>query len=174
AYSSLQRFELSSTSLEQEIWVKNESSSPMPMGLGFHPYFPRSEDVTLTAKLPSVWLGTSECIPRELAPTPAEWDFSRARRVQEMELDHCFVGWDGSASIDWPSQRTRLKISADPLFGKLVVYVPPGQDFFCVEPVSNVNDAFNLAARGVPDTGLLVLEPGQQLSGRSRFTVERY
>ena len=41
--------------------------------------------------------------------------------------------------------------------GFLVVYTPPGEDFFCAEPVSNATDAFNLAAAGRTDTGMLVL-----------------
>jgi aldose 1-epimerase len=54
-----------------------------------------------------------------------------------------------------------------------VIYTPAGQDFFCVEPVSNANDAFNMAARGVPDTGTVVLAPGEVLAGTMRLAVER-
>ncbi len=174
SYHARQRFELGRDYLEQEISVKNEGTTPMPVGLGLHPYFPRTDDVTLQAKLDKVWLGTSECIPRDLVALPSNWDFAAGRRVQDMELDHCFTGFEGAATIDWASRRVRLKISADPLFGSLVIYVPAGQDFFCVEPVSNVNDAFNLASRGVSGTGIVVLEPGQQLQGAARFSVERY
>ena len=52
-----------------------------------------------------------------------------------------------------------------------MIYVPPGQDYFCVEPVSHVNDGVNLAARGVEGTGVHVLAPGQSLRGAVRFTV---
>jgi aldose 1-epimerase len=57
------------------------------------------------------------------------------------------------------------------LFGHLVVYVPPGQDFFCVEPVSHVNDGFNLLDRGVAGTGVRILEPGERLAGVVRLSV---
>jgi aldose 1-epimerase len=53
----------------------------------------------------------------------------------------------------------------------LVIYVPPGEDFFCVEPVSHVNDGFNLLERGVADTGVRVLAPGQTLAGAVRLRV---
>jgi aldose 1-epimerase len=52
-----------------------------------------------------------------------------------------------------------------------VVYVPPGQDFFCVEPVSHVNDGFNLLDRGVAQTGVRILEPGERLAGVVRLSV---
>jgi aldose 1-epimerase len=41
------------------------------------------------------------------------------------------------------------------------VYTPPGQSFFCAEPVSHITDAFNLAAAGQADTGMLTLAPGE-------------
>ena len=48
-------------------------------------------------------------------------------------------------------------------------FVPAGQDFFCVEPVSNMTDAFNLAAAGETATGTRTLEPGESLTGRMRL-----
>jgi aldose 1-epimerase len=50
-----------------------------------------------------------------------------------------------------------------------VVYSPAGEDFFCVEPVSHCTDAFNLAAQGRADTGMLTLHPGASLSAAMRF-----
>jgi aldose 1-epimerase len=52
-----------------------------------------------------------------------------------------------------------------------VIYVPPGQDFFCVEPVTHVNDGFNLLVRGVDGTGVHVLAPGQTLAGTIRLRI---
>ena len=43
-----------------------------------------------------------------------------------------------------------------------MVYTAPGADFLCVEPVSNVADAFNLAAAGDGRTGMRVLAPGER------------
>ena len=62
-----------------------------------------------------------------------------------------------------------LDIDADPVFGVLICYVPKGQDFFCLETVSNVNDAFNLEARGVSGNGTIVLAPGQSVRGTIRY-----
>jgi aldose 1-epimerase len=53
-----------------------------------------------------------------------------------------------------------------------VIYVPPGEDFFCVEPVSHANDGFNLMARGIEGTGVQVLEPGQTLAGNVTFRLD--
>jgi aldose 1-epimerase len=52
-----------------------------------------------------------------------------------------------------------------------VIYVPPGQDFFCIEPVSHVNDGFNLLERGVDGTGVRVLARGRRLAGTIRLRI---
>jgi aldose 1-epimerase len=54
----------------------------------------------------------------------------------------------------------------------LVVYTPPGRPFFCVEPVSHVTDAFNLAAAGRTDTGSRALAPGETLRAAVTLSLE--
>ena len=61
-----------------------------------------------------------------------------------MTLDNCFDGWDGRATIVWPARRLRLDLEASAPFRHLVIYVPPGQSFFCVEPVSHANGQVGL------------------------------
>jgi hypothetical protein len=39
--------------------------------------------------------------------------------------------------------------------------------------VSNVNDGFNKLARKEPDTGVVVLQPGETLAGTVRFRVTK-
>jgi hypothetical protein len=62
------------------------------------------------------------------------------------------------------------RIEADPVFGHLIVYVPPARDFFAVEPVSHMNNAVNRP--DVTDNGLRHLAPGERLTGSVRFSVE--
>jgi aldose 1-epimerase len=88
-------------------------------------------------------------------------------------VDNCFSGWRGSVAVEWPESGVRLDMSADPVFGHLIVFVPPGRTYFCVEPVSNCNDGMNLLARGRTDTGVAVLAPGEKLSGTIRLAFSR-
>ena len=71
--------------------------------------------------------------------------------------------WGGRATLHWPDGH-ELALHADAAFAHLVVYTAPGSDFLCVEPVTNVADAFNLAAAGETRTGLQVLAPGERFS----------
>jgi aldose 1-epimerase len=66
----------------------------------------------------------------------------------------------------------RLTMTATPPLDCLVVFTPPRRPFFCVEPVSHVTDAFNLAAAGRADTGMRVLEHGATLQAAVTMVAE--
>ncbi len=171
AYRAAQVFRLESGLLELTMTVSNRDSRPMPAGFGLHPYFPRTRDVRLTAQAGGVWRNTPDMMPVEHTPVPEAWDFSKGRMIAGVAVDNCFTGWGGKALIEWPDRHRGLSIEASPEFRNLVVFVPPNQEFFCVEPVSNVNDGFNKLARKEPDTGVVVLQPGETLTGIVRFRV---
>ena len=170
-YRARQSFRLEDDGLVAGIGVTNTGSGPMPAGIGLHPYFVRTEGVTLRTEVEHVWLADARNIPERRAPLPEEWDFTGAPRVASLRMDNGFGGWSGEATIHWPESGLTVTIEAGPAFRHLVVYVPPGQDFFCVEPVSNANDGFNLHERGVDGTGVRVLEPGEGLEGEVRFQL---
>jgi aldose 1-epimerase len=143
----------------------------MPFGFGLHPYFPRTPQCRLTAAVSGFWETDREVMPTRHIPPPAALDPTNGLALAENVLDNAFTGWDGRAVIDWPELRSRLMLTATAALGVLVVYIPPGEDYFCVEPVSNCTDAFNLAHER-DDTGLLIVEPGQRVSARLTFRPE--
>jgi aldose 1-epimerase len=171
-YRTVQRFVLSPTELRVRLTLENEGPRRMPAGIGLHPYFNRTPRCELAANVSGVWLANEDCLPREHVRVPDAWSFSSARRVDELELDHCFTGWDGKALLRWPEHDIALRIETAAPFDHLVVYVPRDRDFFCIEPVSHANDAVNLDARGIPDTGLRTLDPGESLAAEVRFVLE--
>jgi aldose 1-epimerase len=165
----VQRIALTPGSLELELALSNEGDAAMPAGLGWHPYFPRTARTTLTARVGGLWLTDHEIMPTAcVTPTP-EQDPGHGLAVDRVALDNVFVGWDGQAVIAWPERGGRLRLTTRGPLGNLVVYTPPGQSFFCAEPVSHVTDAFNLAAAGKGDTGMLSLGPGESV--RAAFTL---
>ena len=162
---------------DTELELTNSGGEAMPAGFGFHPYFRRTltdsrEDVRFEARVGGVYPGDTPLPtgpPVSLAPYQ---DFSTLRPLEDTGLDHCFSGWGGRATIFWPGSGVCVKYECDPVFTHLIVYTPQGEDFFAVEPVTNCNDAFNLAEAGQEGTGVRVLEPGESLSGRFRIRVE--
>lgn len=182
-YEAEQIFTLEDDVLNIDMVVTNRSGRALPFGTGHHPYFPRTDKTVLKASLSGVW-NSKNMVPAELVPLPEKWNFTRGvtlapRNIGPAQhggdgtafIDHCFTGWDRRAEIIWPESATKLVMTADPVYGNFVIYVPSGQDFFCAEPVTNVTDGFNLMDKGARDTGTVVLQDGETLAGRMRFTV---
>src|SRR5262249_33895690 len=156
-YRATQRFALSPTGLDVEMVVTNESETTMPAGLGWHPYFPRTAATALHARVTGLWLTDAEILPTVRVAPPPDQDPPLGPAVDRVALDNVFVGWNQEALITWPERRARLRLTARGPLATLVVYTPPGTAFFCAEPVSHITEAFNLAAAGRPDTGMLSL-----------------
>ena len=139
--------------------LTNTDARPMPAGLGFHPYFPVDASTGLRAAWDGRWELDAAHLPCQLAPVTARDDFHRARPVSDWIVDHCFTGWDGSATLDYPSHS--VHISAGPECPYLVCFRPAdGRPFIALEPVSHVSNAHQLELRGVARTGLRLLAPG--------------
>ena len=170
-YQAMQRFDLAPDSLTIRLGLTNTSDTPMPAGLGLHPYFPRKTGVTLTTGVTHLWEATSEQIPIRRIALPGELDFSRGIEIETIDLDHCFAGWNGKARIAWPGERYHVCMMGDETLEHLVVYTPPQKDFFCVEGVENMNNAFNWMTRGVR-TGAHVIPPGGSHVVMTVFRVE--
>jgi aldose 1-epimerase len=107
-----------------------------------------------------------------VAPQPGA-DPRKGLDLDRVELDNVFTGWRRRAEIVWPEAGAAMAIEGDPPLDFLVVYVLPGKDFFCAEPVSNVTDAFNLAASGRTDTGMIELTPGATQRARMRLVPRK-
>jgi aldose 1-epimerase len=160
-YRARQRYRLDETSLAIGISIENLEDRPVPAGIGLHPLFVRDPDCELTCHTAFVWRTDADVLPIERIAVPPEWDFARGRRPDSVFLDNCFDGWDGRASIAWPAKRLRLDLEASAPFRHLVIYTPPGQRFFCVEPVSHANG----------QVGLAPLAAGGTLAGETDFRL---
>ncbi len=127
-------------------------------GLGLHPYFPRLPGASLRFHATGVWRNGSELAAELHVPVPPEWDHSSAKPVGSAELDNLFTGWDRRATVSLGDSLI-VELAADEPLTRLVVYTPPGKDYFCVEPVSHMTDAINRPQE--PDHGgLRILAPG--------------
>ncbi|MBL4740121.1 MAG: aldose 1-epimerase [Sneathiella sp.] len=161
-----QTFTLEGASLRQEMKIRNMSDGPMPVGLGAHPYFQKHGEVFLTADAENVWMNNEECLPIERMKAPDAWVLKTGKNVDTLECDHLFEPWRGSAMIHWPKEKKSLTLSASNDLDRLVVYAPKGEEFFCVEPVSHITDAFNLSDKGMPpsESGMRILPEGESWS----------
>jgi aldose 1-epimerase len=160
-YRARQSYRLDDDRLSVRMALENLEDRPVPGGVGLHPFFVRDAATELACRCQAVWTADAEVLPVERIALPSHWDFATARKVDGVVLDNCFDGWDGRAEIAWPAQRLRLTLEASHPFRHLVIYVPPGRPFFCVEPVSHANGL----------VGLSPLGPGATLAGEIVFRV---
>lgn len=172
-YRARQRLALTDAGrLSIELSLSNLDCTAMPAGMGLHPYFPRSSKADLTAAVGGMWAVDKEILPTELVAPQPPADPRLGMTIAEVDLDNAFPGWSGQAEIRWPESGARLIMEAEGPLGFLVLYTPPTEPYFCAEPVSNATDAFNLAAAGRTDTGMIVLAPGETLQATVRFAPE--
>ncbi len=151
------------------IRVRNDGGSLMPVGFGWHPYFVRTIDGVspeLCIPVSGVYPDTDgDCLPTGSSEAlPTKLDFRKPRALEtKQRIDHCFSGLDGPVTITWPTSGIKLKMQASRNCGHLVLF-NPAKPHFAVEPVTNANDAFNLAKKGI-DSGVISLAPGDWTSG---------
>ena len=166
-YSAQQIIALEAACLHMTLSVTNKGAKAMPFGFGFHPFFPRSNDMTVMFKSSGHWENNVDMLPKTWTPSAGEMDFNSARHLPERRIDNCFMGWDGRAEIIWPAQDMALRIEADDIFKTCQVYAPQNQAFFCFEPMTHL--ANGLSQKDYP--GFKILQPDETLSERVKFHV---
>ena len=171
-YRARQEFVLLRHSLKMTLAIANTGTKAFPCGLGWHPFFPRSADTELCFLARAMWETDAGKLPTRLKRVKATHYFSAPRALGATALDNCFTGWRPPALIRWPERRTQVAIFANTPCRYLVVYVPSGADYFAIEPVSHMTDAFNRATAGASETGTHVLAPGEMFSCTMHVSVQ--
>lgn len=172
AYQATETFEVEDSKLIVSLKLTNKGGIPMPCGLGWHPFFEKDSDTIVQFKNKMLW--AHEALPPREKPIKVspEWAFEKGLNINTVDLDTCFGGFDGKVEVTWPSRNRRITMTALHDFGHVVVWTPKGENFFCVEPVTNATDAFNLASRGVIGTGIKTIEPKESLS--EKLILEKF
>jgi aldose 1-epimerase len=149
--------------------IENLSSEPMPVSIGFHPYFtltdsPRDEwTITIGAK--THWLLASNKIPTgETEPIEKLFADPTAIALKDYDLDHVFSDLirdrdrdrDERAVMTVKGKTQQLDILLGPRYRAVVIYAPkpaitaPAErNFICFEPMAGITDAMNLAQKGL-------------------------
>lgn len=181
AFRASAAYELFDEALSLRLSVRNLSREPMPAGLGFHPFFnralwDRNDRVEVRYSASGRYPAT------EMFPTGPARDDDVAASLREGRplghgLDDVFLGSADGAHIHWPASGVRARFACSPNLSHAVIYtggaVHRDLPFFCFEPVTMVNDGFNLMTRGWEGTGVSELGPGEELGAEWTLTFER-
>jgi aldose 1-epimerase len=143
-----QRFELSDNALMVSMSFTNIDARMQPVGLGWHPYFPKRSRSRMHVECSSRW----ESDANTHLPTRRVVQTGIDGEVRHLNFDNCFEGWRGAARV----RDETLSVSVTSSLPYLVVYTPPERDYFCIEPVSHVSNAIHMAdpaAHGLKSLG---------------------
>ena len=163
AFVARQVIVLTQSGYVHRLSLTNKGETPMPAGLGLHPYFPRSE-AQLKLGASGFWENGPNRLPADHVALANQPDWFGGKTI-----DHCFTGSANPILVEWPTHRLRIHTSSNLPYTH--VFVPNGAHFFCVEPVSHIPDAVNNPPSDAA-TGLKVLEPTESMEIECRFEVE--
>jgi aldose 1-epimerase len=144
--------------LEVETAIVNMSAEPMPIAIGFHPYFQLTDSPrnawTLSVGARTHWLLTSNTVPTgETEPIERFFPAPQAVALANYGLDDVFNDLvrdaRGQATIAVTGLSQRLEIVLGPNYRAVTLWSPKDRPFICVEPTAGIINALNLAARGL-------------------------
>jgi aldose 1-epimerase len=152
AHTITMTYRLSRGVLEVETSIENLAAAPMPVAIGFHPYFqvldaPRDRwKVHIAAR--------DHMILSDLLLPTGEFqvnDPSATRTLDGTTIDDVFTNLvrdaSGRAHFWVEGKKERVSVIYGPKFNTAVVYAP-ARDFICFEPMSAITNAFNMAHAG--------------------------
>ena len=144
--------------LEVRTTITNHSAEPMPISIGFHPYFqvtdaPRDE-WTVGVGARTRWLLAANKVPTgETEPIERLFANPQSARVGDHNLDDVFGDLirdpGGRATMTLMGKSQRVDVAMGSRYRSAVIYAPTGRSFVCFEPMAGITNALNLAHRGV-------------------------
>ncbi len=178
AHTLYMTYRLSDGVLEVKTVIENHARVPMPVSVGFHPYFrisdaPRDQ---WTVRLPAK---EQVLLNQQLIPTGETKPnlHPDSLKLQGVALDDVFSGLirgeSGRAEFSVTGTKERISVLYGKEYPVAVVYAPTGRDFICFEPMSGPTNAFNLNHAGkYPD--LQTVPPGGKWEGSFWIRTEGF
>ncbi|GIQ82197.1 aldose 1-/Glucose-6-phosphate 1-epimerase [Kipferlia bialata] len=167
------------TTLTVTTAVTHTSAPPLPYGTGTHPYFARQWRGH-GAQIQVEGLGgvyeLDNCLPRsgETVPIPEALDFSGTAHTfpTDSTVDDIFIRDPSAETVSVAiTYGDAMSLTLESQAPHWVLYSPPAQPYFAVEPVTNCNDAFNLC-HDTPAVNAVTLAEGETLSLSYTMTIE--
>lgn len=145
--------------LEVQTRIQNMSTEPMPVSIGFHPYFqltdsPR-DDWTIAVGARRQWVLAENKIPTgETSPIEDLFPDPHAVVLKDYDLDHVFGDLvrdaQGRAVMSVKGRSQRLDVSVGPNYRAVVLFAPArNRSFICFEPMAGITNAMNAAHKGL-------------------------
>jgi len=149
-------YRLSNGTLEVETTITNMSAEPMPVSVGFHPYFqltdsPRSEWTISVGARTHLKLTPNKLPTGETEPLSAP--YAGGVPLRDYDIDDGFADLvrdaQGRATMSVMGKAQRLDVLFGPNYRAAVVWSLKPHSFICFEPMAAITNALNLAEKGI-------------------------
>ena len=165
AYDAEQRVRLGAQGCAVTLDVTNRADTPMPCGLGLHPYFRRRPETRVQFTASGMLEVDDGLIPTGLLAEPDRFaDWLAGAALPARLVDHCFAGWNGAAGIEDDLGTIHLTARGASF---LHLYAPVDGSALCLEPVGHAPDAPNRATQE-----MIALPPGCTASLTMRISAD--
>jgi len=151
-------YRLAEGTLEVSVTVTNRSADPMPVALGFHPYFqlPRVPIAEAFAHIPAllhVETDSRLVATGEMRPVVfGDGGVGDRVSLRGRRFDDGFTGLvrdpGGRAVFYVEGRGKKIQVAFGPKYTVAIVYAPAGHDYICFEPMSAITNGINLAHEG--------------------------
>ncbi|MBD2194133.1 MULTISPECIES: aldose epimerase family protein [Calothrix] len=150
-------YELQGNTLAIHQQYQNLSSVPLPLSMGFHPYFVTADKDQLEVSIPSREFQDQKT--KQIHPFDGKFDFGLD------EIDVAFKQLSSqSASVVDNSRKLSLTLDYGKEYPILVFWTVKGKEFYCLEPWSAPRNSLNSGEH------LTVLEPGTSYQASVKLT----
>lgn len=162
-------------SLIQQLSGHNYDDVPMPIGVGWHPWFRRilnKEQAVLKINAKSMWDLDDKGIPTGALIENNEIleKLREGLTPQIDELNKCCLKVNPEEQIlyKWPELELLIESSED--LGHIMLYSP--ENSVCVEPQTTTVNAFQLENDGLNGTGVKYLKKGESFSVSTKWSID--
>ena len=174
-FSFVARFSLSiDDQFTLEMSFQNLHSSPIPVGIGWHPYFKLGKEGVNGLQLqfpPCEMIG----IDPYMIPTGKRYAydlFENRRRIQAEVLDNCFLLREPSRQAELVLDNGEHQLiywqeAGQDKFNFVQVFTPPHRESIAIEPMTCNIDAFNNG------DGLIKLHPGEKIQASCGVRIRK-
>lgn len=153
AFVAEQHLALHDRGMRVHLSLRNTDARVQPAGLGWHPYFVRRAGAELQGSdVHTQWLSGADLLPT----TPVPRDGLNGPVAVHL-LDHCFSG-GGAVGFSDEAMSVAVRASSD----HWVIFTPAELNFFCIEPVTHVNNAVQMVEP--LDHGVVALASGERMT----------
>ena len=164
-YQVNQQFILKNKSLCINISIVNKDKESFNCGIGFHPWF----NIHKNSKIYSNNFSYIEEHKKNIFKKKL---FSNKKflDLNKYKIDKTFINWNGRSKLTIDKD-TAIEIINIKNIHNLHVYSPPKENFFCIEPVTNISDAYNIKKHSKIYQGLQVLKSSKKFEAKVEFRL---